>query len=177
MSARVALLRGANVGKAKRVPMAELRALAGSLGFADARTHLQSGNLVYTSGATAGEDRDRFATALEERFGFAIDVVIVDGARLAEVLAVHPFADGDPKRVHVGYGSGPLPESLVNDLRALAREGERFAVDGDGDVLFADFTQGVHDSRAATALPRLVRPGFITLRNLATVRAVADMVG
>ena len=79
--------------------------------------------------------------------------------------------------MHVGYGSGPLPESLVNDLRALAREGERFAVDGFGDVLFADFAQGVHDSRAATALPGLVRPGFITLRNLATVRAVADMVG
>lgn len=172
MSTRVALLRGINLGKAKRVAMAELRALAGELGLEDTRTHLQSGNLVYGSDASADADRERLSAALEERFGFAIDIVIVEGARLAAVLADHPFADGDPKRVHVGFGSDALPPALTDDLCAIAREGERFAVDG--DLLFADFAQGVHDSRAATALPRLVHPGFITLRNLATVRALAE---
>ena len=43
-----ALLRGINVGKAKRVPMAELRALLAGLGYGDVQTLLNSGNAVFT---------------------------------------------------------------------------------------------------------------------------------
>lgn len=172
MTQRVALLRGINVGKAHRVPMAELRELATDLGLTGVATHLQSGNLVHSSTASPESDRLRLATALEDRFGFAVDVVVVEAARLAEMLATHPFADGDPKRVHLGFSPDALPDGLRDELQALARDGERFEV-GD-DVLFADFGQGVHDSRAGNALARLVRPGFVTLRNLATVRALVE---
>jgi len=44
----VALIRGINVGKAKRVAMADLRALLEKLGYGDVRTLLNSGNIVYT---------------------------------------------------------------------------------------------------------------------------------
>ena len=44
----IALLRGINVGKAKRVPMAELRALLAGLGYGDVQTLLNSGNAVFT---------------------------------------------------------------------------------------------------------------------------------
>ncbi len=47
----VALLRGINVGTAKRVSMTELRAVVESLGFRNAKTLLNSGNVVFT-----GED-------------------------------------------------------------------------------------------------------------------------
>ena len=40
----VALLRGVNVGKAKRVPMAEFRALLLALGYTRVATLLNSGN-------------------------------------------------------------------------------------------------------------------------------------
>ena len=43
----VALLRGVNVGKAKRVPMAELRALLSGLGYTGVATLLNSGNAVF----------------------------------------------------------------------------------------------------------------------------------
>ena len=45
-----ALLRGINVGGAKKVPMAELRTLMEGLGYGDVRTYLQSGNAVFTAG-------------------------------------------------------------------------------------------------------------------------------
>src|SRR5882724_5563006 len=44
-----ALIRGINVGTAKRVAMAELRAEIEALGYADVRTLLNSGNAVFTS--------------------------------------------------------------------------------------------------------------------------------
>ena len=43
----IALLRGVNVGKGKRVPMAELRDLLSGLGFAEVTTLLNSGNAVF----------------------------------------------------------------------------------------------------------------------------------
>ncbi|WP_420175839.1 DUF1697 domain-containing protein [Luteococcus sp. OSA5] len=172
MSTRVALLRGINVGRAKRVPMAELRELAAELGFTDVTTHLQSGNLLYDSQDSADDDRQRLTTALERRFGLPIDVVVVEGRRLVRLLEEHPFADGNPKLVHVGFASGPLPQNLRQELESRAGESERFQVQE--DVLYADFGSGVHGSSAANALPRLVRPGFITLRNLTTLRALVS---
>ena len=45
----VALLRGINVGTAKRVAMAELRALVEELGYSEVRTLLNSGNVVFSA--------------------------------------------------------------------------------------------------------------------------------
>ena len=44
----VALFRGINVGKAKRIAMADLRALLEKLGYTDVKTLLNSGNAVFT---------------------------------------------------------------------------------------------------------------------------------
>jgi uncharacterized protein (DUF1697 family) len=46
----IALLRGINVGGAKKVPMARLRALCEEqLGWSDVQTYVQSGNVVFTA--------------------------------------------------------------------------------------------------------------------------------
>ena len=47
----VALFRGINVGKAKRVAMGDLRALLDKLGYTDIATLLNSGNAVFTGNA------------------------------------------------------------------------------------------------------------------------------
>ncbi|AMV40773.1 DUF1697 domain-containing protein [Planctomyces sp. SH-PL62] len=48
MQRQVALIRGINVGRAKRVAMAELRAMVPHLRYSDVRTLSNSGNLVDT---------------------------------------------------------------------------------------------------------------------------------
>ena len=57
----VALLRGINVGRNKRIGMADLRALLEELGYEDVRTLLQSGNAVFECAGQArcGGARDR----------------------------------------------------------------------------------------------------------------------
>src|SRR2546430_13390225 len=54
MMTYVALLRGINVGGHKPVAMAELRDLLARLGFVDARSLLQSGNLGFRGEARTG---------------------------------------------------------------------------------------------------------------------------
>ena len=60
----VALLRGINVGTAKRVAMADLRALVEGLGYGDVSTLLNSGNVVFTVPAKAAKTSP--ATRIEQ---------------------------------------------------------------------------------------------------------------
>jgi len=53
---RVALIRGINVGRAKRVAMADLRAVVTDLGYRDVRTLLNSGNVVFADGGLDGNE-------------------------------------------------------------------------------------------------------------------------
>lgn len=87
----VVLLRGVNVGRAKRVPMAELREVLDGLGFTAVRTVLNSGNAVVTG--PDGEHAPRIETALRERFGFEVRVVVLTAAQLVAIVDAHPFAD------------------------------------------------------------------------------------
>ena len=66
----VALLRGINVGRAKRVAMADLRSLVERLGYTDVRTLLNSGNVVFTStSARSGGAEARIEAAIAARLG------------------------------------------------------------------------------------------------------------
>jgi uncharacterized protein (DUF1697 family) len=77
---RVALLRGINVGGARKVEMARLRALLERLGFADVRTYINSGNALFR--APAGEDvaraalASRIEAAIAEEFGFPVRTLV-----------------------------------------------------------------------------------------------------
>src|SRR5687767_14025081 len=97
----VALLRGINVGKAKRVAMADLRALFEGLGYTDVATLLNSGNVVFAGAkGKAQGTAQRIEAEIERCCGFTSRVTIVSGADLARVLAEDPLADvaDDPSR-------------------------------------------------------------------------------
>ena len=70
-SRMVALIRGINVGKAKRVAMADLKALVEELGHREVATLLNSGNVVFTAaGGRPAEAASRIEEAMGKRFRF-----------------------------------------------------------------------------------------------------------
>ena len=72
---QVALLRGINVGGNRKLPMAELKALAAELGLNDPRTYVASGNLVFESGLSGETLEKKLEAAIEKEFGFSVDVI------------------------------------------------------------------------------------------------------
>jgi uncharacterized protein (DUF1697 family) len=120
---RVALIRGINVGKAKRVAMAELRAELAKLGYGDVRTLLNSGNVVFTVTAKSqGDPAARVEEVLEKRLRVPARVVMLTAAELAEAVDGNPLrneAESDPARFLVAA----LAERA--DRRALAALAER----------------------------------------------------
>jgi uncharacterized protein (DUF1697 family) len=84
----VALLRGVNVGKAKRVPMAELRELLTSLGYRNVRTLLNSGNAVFDSTARSGAAQaTRIRAAIAERMNLEVPVIVKSADDIAGACA------------------------------------------------------------------------------------------
>src|SRR5438445_10847766 len=87
----VALFRGINVGRAKRIAMADLRALMEALGYRDVRTLLNSGNVVFTDPRAArGDVAARIEKAVAERTGVSARITVLSAAELAAAPDANP---------------------------------------------------------------------------------------
>lgn len=172
-STRVALLRGINVGGHRKVPMADLRALAEDLGWQDVRTHVASGNLVFRA---AGDDvglASVLETALHDRIGVRTDVLVLPREEIAAALADCPFDDPSGKAVHVFFlwSRAEVDTARYDRLRAAD---ETLVVDGHRAWLHTP--SGIGRSKLAQGLGRVLGGVRMTGRNLATVRRIAEML-
>lgn len=92
MSASIVLLRGVNVGRARRLPMAELRALLESLGCTEVRTLLNSGNAVFNSPRRSNRGlAAKIRAAIARRFGWDAPVIVLSAAELDAIVAAYPW--------------------------------------------------------------------------------------
>jgi uncharacterized protein (DUF1697 family) len=117
------MLRAINLGSHNRIRMDELRALYGSLGLADARTYLQSGNVVFsTRERNLSSLRRHLEGAIEEKFGFHSDVIFRTAAELQQVVERNPFATRraiDPARLLVTFLAADPGEPAREEVRRL----------------------------------------------------------
>lgn len=128
----VALLRGINVGRNKRVAMADLRQILASLGYDDVRTLLMSGNAVFTSDVvSAAKIESAVESAIASDLGMDVKVLVRSAAEIDRVVLENPFAkDGIPgTQLHAIFlAANPMkkiavdPASVAPDEFAL---GER----------------------------------------------------
>jgi uncharacterized protein (DUF1697 family) len=172
----VALLRGINVGKAKRVPMAELRALFEALGHGGIQTLLNSGNVVFTHAQNGAEAHAQaISRVLRDRFGFDVPVVVKSAAELAAAVEQNPLAAPgvDPSRLLVVFAQGAAPPAAVRALAATVQPPDRFAVGERAAYLYCP--DGILASPAANrALAGLSE--LVTTRNWATVLKLQALV-
>jgi uncharacterized protein (DUF1697 family) len=177
MPAHVALLRGINVGKAKRVAMADLRPMLSDLGFRAVRTLLNSGNAVFDApAAPASEHAARIEAALASTLGVSARVVVLPGSVLHAVVSENPLrtaADANPAAFLVGF---------VPDVAALAALAPLAAADWSPEALavgrhaaYIDCAGAILKSRVLAAIgPAL--GDRVTTRNWATVRKIHDLL-
>ena len=170
MTRFIALLRGVNVGKAKRVPMAELRRILTELGCTDVRTLLNSGNAVF--GAPAARTPARLATDLAQelraQFGVDVPVIVKRASDLDAIVRGNPlsFRDDDHSRLLVAFTAEPRALAALDAIRPVLAKGEQFAIGAKAAWLLC--ANGILDSRAGEAL--LGKAGrAATTRNWATV--------
>src|SRR5690625_2878154 len=137
----VALLRGINVGGKNIIPMRELAHMFHVNGFPDARTYMQSGNVVFTPGQ-APETNATLENQLEKMLSSELGTdIMVDARSFAEITKIMkdaPIMHGsEPRRTDVIFLKHPqkAPE-FFSQLPPL-REGVDAASEGDGDLYFS----------------------------------------
>ena len=172
----VALLRGINVGRNKRVAMSDLRDLLDALGYRDIRTHLQSGNAIFTTGRASASKLEQQITA-RIRADLALDVTVLvrTAEELAAVVAGNPFtAKGIPtKELHAAFLAGTPPSAKVGSVDHDAFAPDQFAF---GErVIYLRLPGGVMASR----LPdwERVLGVRVTARNWNTITRLHDLAG
>jgi uncharacterized protein (DUF1697 family) len=166
---QVALLRGINVGRAKRVAMADLRALVEGLGYRDVRTLLNSGNVVFGApGALRADAAPRIEKALVARLGVSSRVIVLGAAELAAIVKDNPLLDvaDDPSRLLVVVLADPADRSRLRPL--LKQDWSPDALALGKRVAYVWCATGMLKSPLNNAVSRLLRDGA-TARNWATI--------
>jgi uncharacterized protein (DUF1697 family) len=164
-----ALLRGINVGKAKRVGMADLRAIIEGLGCEDVRTLLNSGNVVFRAPrAGAARLATDIQAALEARLGITSRVIVLTVREVDALVSDQPFGRRvtDPARCMVLV---PATASGLTKLTPIASaDWEREAVAIGTRAAYVWCPDGLLESRAFAELAKRLGDE-VTTRNWATV--------
>lgn len=165
----VALIRGINVGRAKRVAMADLRALVEDLGYKHVRTLLNSGNVIFeTSQASAGAAASRIEAALAKRLNVSARVTVLTAAEIATVVLENPLLKfaGEPSRLLVAVITNPEDRSRLKPVLAQDWSPDVLAIGA--RVAYMWCPAGSMASKLAEAVGRALGDG-VTTRNLATM--------
>lgn len=114
----MALLRGINVGRNKRVAMADLRALLESLDYSDVSTYRQSGNALFTNQRGSAPSLERqIASRIEADLGLDVRVLVRAAEEIAALVDRNPFVaeKTDPKELHIAFlSAAPSAKKLAS---------------------------------------------------------------
>jgi uncharacterized protein (DUF1697 family) len=173
---RVALIRGINVGRAKRVAMADLRALVEGLGYRDVRTLLNSGNVVFTvPPKSKGEAGPRIEEAMTEKLGVSARITVLTAAELATVVAENSLleATDNPSRLLVNVFLTPEDRARIEPLASQDWAPEALAVGSRAAYIWC--AGGILESKLVLAASRALGNGA-TARNWATITKLLALV-
>ena len=171
----IALIRGINVGRAKRVAMADLRALLEELGHGDVQTLLNSGNVVFTArGAAAAAAASRIEEALLGKLGVPARVTVLSIAELTAAVADNPLIEvgNDPSRLLVSFLATPSDRTRLKALLAQDWAPEALALGP--RVAYLWCPAGVLASNVARAVGSVLGDS-VTTRNWATVTKLLSL--
>lgn len=171
----VVLLRGINVGGRNKLKMADLRDIAAGCGYADAVTHLQSGNLVLPSVADKpAVVATTLAAAITKASKLEVPIIVRTAKQWQAVINANPYpnrATTEPASVHTIF----LPGKATAAVQAF--DPGRYEPDTctvTTNEVYLSLPTGMSRTKLYPALVRLDNASAGTARNWRTVAALAE---
>jgi len=175
MNLRIALIRGINVGRAKRVAMADLRKLLEDLGYRNVRTLLNSGNAVFeVPGTVRGDPASRVEAGLAKTIGVPARVTVLTSEELKAAVSKNPLEDlcDNPSRMSLAVLNDPKDRSRLTPLAKHDWTPEALALGA--RVAYLWCPGGVLKSRLGAELNRALGDA-VTTRNWATLTKLHEL--
>lgn len=166
MTACVALLRAVNVAGTGKLAMTQLKAMSEEIGFANVKTYIASGNVIFTSALPAARVQAALEAKLAVHAGRPVGVFIRTSAEMASVRDSNPFASEPGNHVVAIFLGTPPGAQQVDGLKHQAGETLKL---GQCEI-YVHHPDGQGHSR-------LVIPNAAcgTARNMNTVTKLAEM--
>jgi uncharacterized protein (DUF1697 family) len=170
----IGLLRGINVGGANKISMKDLAETATAAGFDAVKTYVQSGNLVFRASGTQKALAKTLVTALAERNGLDVTVMVCGRDGWKDVIAKNPFphAADNHKTLHTFILDRMPSDEKLDDLRSRDFGTDEWKiVDG---TLYLYVPDGLGRSKLANSVERILKVAM-TARNWRTVLALDEL--
>jgi uncharacterized protein (DUF1697 family) len=176
MGVFVSLFRAINVGGHSQVKMAELTELHRTIGLANVRTYLQTGNVVFeTDRNDSTLLASEIAQGFEQKFGFATEVMVRNVSELRQLTTLNPFnqPERESKWVVVMFLSvSPEARAKKELLEVYKGPEEMHFVDKE---LFIYYPEGIGRSKLSNNYIEKKIKAMGTGRNWNTVMKLLEM--
>ncbi len=172
MGFHVALLRAVNVAGHGSIGMAALRSFFDDLGFEEARTLLQSGNVVFRhNGPSDAALAGRLEREAEKRLGLRTAFFVRTAAEWQSVVAGNPFpaeAEHDPGHLVAMFLKTEPSAAAVAALQTAVK-GPELVRAGSGRHVYVTYPDGIGRSKLTVGVIERALGGPATGRNWNTV--------
>ena len=172
----IALLRGINVGGNNKIDMKQLKAAFVEAGFSDARTYINSGNVIFSSDKDAESAQSACEALIFRCFGLNIAVAILTAGELSEALDHAPDWWGDaPDSKHNAIFV--IPPATAEDVCAGAGEikPEYEKVAYHGKLIFWSAPMETFSRTRWSTISKRATYQKITIRNSTTAFKLAEL--
>jgi uncharacterized protein (DUF1697 family) len=166
MPTYIALLRAVNVGGTGKLPMTELKAMCGAEGFADARTYIASGNVVFGAQLSAAKVKAALEKRLRDYAGKPVGVVVRTAEEMGAVLKANPFPKAPPKWTVAIFLDDPPPSDALKQIKGQQDEEVRL---GKREI-YAVYPSGM--GRSKLRIPPAAKG---TARNINTIAKLVEL--
>jgi uncharacterized protein (DUF1697 family) len=175
MTKQIALLRAVNVGGRTKLAMADLRKLFAGLGYEDAKTVLQTGNVVFTAKVAGQKLAAGIEKALAASLDLKTDIIIRSAGEWQRIVEKNPFpaeARDDPGHLVVMPLSGKPGKAALAELTAAIKGRE--VVRAESADLYITYPDGIGRSKLTIGLIEKKLGYRGTGRNWNTVLKIAE---
>lgn len=177
MPCQIALLRAVNVAGTAKLLMADLRSFIEALGFARARTYIQTGNVIFDTNGPGGLELEKYLEQqARARLGLETSFFVRTPDEWENMIEANPFADkarDDPRRLLVmALRDEPGAENLAALKDGHAGQEPIGLV---GKHLYIDYLDGAGSSKLSNVLIERKLGTRGTARNWNTVLKIAEL--
>ncbi len=179
MNRYIAFLRGINVGGRNKIPMAELKKGFEELGFCDVKTHLNSGNVIFSSNGDHLEYLTKqIETMIKKQFALNIPVFVISKEELEDILLRAPnWWGNEEKEIYHNLIFIIPPATFVEVYGEIGEPKEKFEkIENYNKAVFWSFIR--KDYQKTNWWPKTASASIskkLTIRTANTVRKLVDM--
>jgi uncharacterized protein (DUF1697 family) len=135
MKVFISFLRGVNMAGHNSIKMKDLTELFVSMGFSDAVTYIQSGNVIFSDAnfRSHSEITAVIETAIYEKFGYNIPSMLRTRDELKEIILFNPYQNDenyDPSKAAVVLLHEPPDHNQINKVLNIEYPPDRFLIKG-----------------------------------------------